>query len=126
MFQLSEIGALQETLMFLDGASHLPLLAIQVAEDEVNLEWIAGSVRRLGELRDRRIDLVRYQKIQAEHVMRRLARAPPIHPHAVLQLVSLPRLANRKAQQQRDEAGQENERAHHDSMKSAIARVHEP
>ena len=89
--------------MLLDRAADLALLAIQVAEDQVNLQRIAGRLRRLRQLVDRRIDLVGDQEIEAEHVVRRLARAAAIDPDAVLQLVALPRLADGEADQQRDE-----------------------
>ena len=47
VFQLAEIRALQQRLMLLDRAPDLTLLAIQVAEDQVDLERVAGAVRGL-------------------------------------------------------------------------------
>ena len=90
--------------MLLDRPPDLALLAIQVAEDQVNLERIAGGRRGLRQLLDRRIDLVGDQEVEAEDVVRRLARAPAIDPAAVLQLVALPRLADRQAEQQAEQA----------------------
>ena len=95
---LRRFGPLQQALVLLDRAADLSLLAIQVAEDQVDLERIAGDLRRLLQLVDRRIDLVGDEEVQPEHVVRRLARAAPIGPHAVLQLVALPRLADGEAQ----------------------------
>jgi hypothetical protein len=50
------------------------------------------------------------RKVQAEHVVRRLARAAPVDPHAVLQLVALPRLADGEPEEQR-----------HDPTRSTVA-----
>ena len=99
--------------MLLDRAADLALLAIQVAEDEVNLQRIAGGLRRLRQLVDRLVDLVRDEEVEAEHVVRRLARAAPIRPHAVLELVALPRLADGEADEQGDEPDQEHGRSVH-------------
>ncbi len=93
--------------MLLDGAADLPFLAIQVAQDEVNLQRVAGGLRRFRQLVDRLIDLVGNQEIQAEHVVGRLARAASIRPHPILQLVALPRLPDGKADEQGDEPDQE-------------------
>ena len=43
MFELAQVRALQQLLVLLDRAADLPLLAIQVAEDQVDLERIAGA-----------------------------------------------------------------------------------
>ena len=43
------------------------------------------------------VHLVVDEKVQAEHVVRRLAEAAPIDPAAVAQLVALPRLADDRA-----------------------------
>ena len=47
VLQLAQVGTLQQRLVLLDGAADLALLAVQVAEDQVDLERIAGAVRRL-------------------------------------------------------------------------------
>src|SRR4030095_2426514 len=74
------------------------------------------------QLVDRLIDLVGDEEIEAEHVVRRLARAPPVRPHAVLELVALPGLPDREADEQRDEPDQKNGgRLHHDPRYSATA-----
>ena len=80
VLQLAQVRALQQRLVLLDRAADLALLAIQVAENQVDLERIAGALRRLRQLVDRLIDLVGDQEVQAEHVVRRLARAPPVDP----------------------------------------------
>ena len=65
------------------------------------IRWISSaspaSLRGLRQLLDRQIDLVGDEEVQAEHVVRRLARAAPIDPAAVPQLVALPRLADGEA-----------------------------
>ena len=50
VFELSKVGALQEVLVLLDRAADLSLLAIQVSEDQMDLERIAGDLRRLLQL----------------------------------------------------------------------------
>ena len=104
VFQLAQVRALQQALVLLDRAADLPLLPVQVAEDQVDLERVAGRLRRLGQLVDRLVDLVGDQEVEAEHVVRRFARAAAVDPAAVLQLVALPRLADREAGQQGDAA----------------------
>src|SRR4051794_14033576 len=55
MFELSQVRPLEQRLVLLDRAANLSLFPIQIAENEMNLEWIAGSVGRLTEILDRRI-----------------------------------------------------------------------
>ena len=105
MFQLADVRPLQEGLVFLNRAADLALFAIQVAEDQPDLQRIAGELRRLGELVYRRVDLAGDEKIEAEDVMRRLAPAAAIDPAAVLELVALPCLADGEAREQRDQGG---------------------
>ncbi len=83
MLQLAQVRALQQLLMLLDGAADLSLLAIEVAEDQMDLERIAGCRRGPCQLVDGRIGLVGGEEIEAEHVVRRLARAPAVDPLAV-------------------------------------------
>ena len=45
VLEFPQVRPLQEALVFLDGASDLTLLAIQVAENEMNLERIARRLR---------------------------------------------------------------------------------
>ena len=67
--------------MLLDRAADLALLAIQVAENQVDLERIAGpACAAFDSSSIAEIDLVRDEKVQPEHVVRRLARAAPIDP----------------------------------------------
>ena len=97
--------------MLLDGAPDLALLPVEIAENHVDLERIAGAVRGLHQLLDRRIDLIGDEKIEAEHVVRRVARAPTIDPAAILQLVALPGLADGETRQQRQQRAEENDRS---------------
>ena len=90
-----------------DGLADLSLLAVQVAEDHVHLERVGVEARRPAQLLDREIDLVGDEEVQAEDVVRRLARAAAVDPLAVPQLVALPGLADRQAGEQRDERGQQ-------------------
>ena len=99
--------------MLLDGAPDLALLPVEIAENHVDLERISGAVRGLHELFDRRIDLIRDEKIEAEHVVRRVARAPTIDPAAIPQLVALPGLADGETRQQRQQRTEENDRVFH-------------
>ncbi len=97
VLQLAQIRALQQLLMLLDGAADLSLLAIEVPEDQMDLERIAGGSSGPCQLVDGRICLIGREKIEAEHVVRRLARAPAVDPLAVAKLVALPRLAHCQA-----------------------------
>ena len=107
MLDLGQLRPLQQRLVHLDGARHLAALAMDVAENQVDLEGVAVDARRLAQLLDRQIDLVRDQEVQAEHVVMRVARAAPIDPLAVAQLVALPGLADGEAEQQRERARRE-------------------
>lgn len=72
LFELGQVRTLQQLLMHVDGAPHLALRAIEIAQDHLDLERIGRPhARRLGELLDRLIDLVVDEIVQAEHVMRR-------------------------------------------------------
>ena len=74
----------------------LALLAVEVAEDQLDLERVGVDAGGLAQLLDRQIDLVGDQEVQAEHVVRRLAQPAAIDPPAVAQLVALPGLADRR------------------------------
>ena len=66
----------------------------------------SASASRLAarrQLFDGEVDLVGDEEVQAEDVVRRLARAPPIDPGAAAQLVALPGLADGQPDQQRDQ-----------------------
>ena len=47
VLELAQIGPLQQRLVLLDRAADLPLLAIEVAEDQVDLQRIAGACAAL-------------------------------------------------------------------------------
>src|SRR5215210_5322353 len=106
LFQLAKVGTLQQVLMFLDCPANLPLLSIQIAEDQVNLERIARRFGGGAQLLDCRIDLIRDEEIEAEHVVRRLARAAAVNPSSILQFVPLPRFADGEAGKESDEEKQ--------------------
>ena len=74
VFELAQARPLQQRLVLLDRPADLALLAIQVAEDQPDLQRIAGELRGLRQLVDRLIDLVGDQEVEAEDVVRRLAR----------------------------------------------------
>ena len=59
VLELAQVGPLEQLLVLLNRASDLALLAVQVAEDQVDFERIAGCGRGPCQLVDRRIDLVR-------------------------------------------------------------------
>src|SRR5262249_39706416 len=120
VLQLAQLRALEQILVLLDRAADLPLLAIEIAEDQVNLERIAGGARRFRQLLDRLVDLVRDEEVQPQHVMRRLARTASVDPHAVPQLVAFPRLADRQADEQGDEPDEQRGGGGHQERDSAI------
>ena len=64
VLQLPQLGTLQQQLVLLNRPADLSFLSIQVAEDEVNLERIAGNRCGARELVDRRVGLVGDQKVQ--------------------------------------------------------------
>jgi len=74
---------------------------------------MAGRIGGLRQFVDRLIDLVGDQEVQAEHVVRGLARAAPIDPDAVLELVALPRLAHGEAGEQGDQTDEQDRRGRH-------------
>ena len=115
VLEAAEPRALQQLLMDLDGAPDLTLLAVQVAENHVDLERVRREPRRLAELLDREIELVADEEVEPLHVVRRLARLAAIDPAAFLQLVALPRLAGGEPEQERDQRGEERSvrRVHH-------------
>ena len=103
VLEAGEPRPLQQRLVHVDRAADLSLLAIQVAEDHVDLERVGVEPRRLGQLVDREVDLAGDEEVEPDDVVRRLPRLAPVDPAAVAQLVALPRLADREAEQQRDE-----------------------
>ena len=105
----------QQRLVQGDGTAHLALLAVQVAENHLNLERVRAGARGLRELVDGLVHLVVHEEVQAEHVMRRLAQAAPIDPPAVPQLVPLPCLADGQPYEQGDQHGHEIQLRRHDS-----------
>src|SRR3954471_14694062 len=112
MFELSQVRPLKQRLVLLDRAANLPLFSIQIAENQVNLEGIAGRVCRSTELLDRGINLIGDKEIQAQHVVRRLQGAPPIDPPAILQLVALPCLTDGQTRQQSEKHEERDVGAH--------------
>jgi hypothetical protein len=64
-----QLRPLQQRLVNLDGAGDLAALAVDVAEDEMDLERVAVDARRLAQFLDRQVDLIRDQEIQPEHVV---------------------------------------------------------
>ena len=107
-----QLRPLQQGLVNLDGARDLAALAVDVAEDQVNLERVGIDPRRLAQLFDGDVDLIRDQEVQPEHVVMRIARAAAIDPLAVAQLVALPGLADGEAGQQRQQRGEKGDRLH--------------
>ena len=93
LFEARQPRALQQALMNIDGARDLPLLAIQAAEQQVNLERVAETLRGLAQLLDREIDLVGDEKVQADDVVQRLGHAAAIDQPARRAACSAPRLS---------------------------------
>ena len=109
VFELADARPLQDLLVDLDGAPDVALLAIQVAENHVDLDGILVDPRGLAQLLDRVIELVGDEEVQALDVVRRLPRLAAIDPAAFVQLVALPRLAGGQAEQEGDERGEQGE-----------------
>ena len=107
VLEAAQARPLQQVLVDLDGAADLSLLAIQVAEDHVDLERVGGEGRGLAHLVDRQIELVGDEEVEPLHVVRRLAVAAPVDPAPLLQLVALPGLADGQAEQEGDQRRQE-------------------
>src|SRR5688572_18234138 len=99
--------ALQEALMNVDGTRHLPLFAIETAEQQMNLERVAKGLGRFAELLDGQINLVRHEKIESHDVVERLRGAAPVDQSARAQFVSLPRFPDRQPDEKRDQRGEE-------------------
>jgi hypothetical protein len=95
-----------------DRPANLTFLPIQVPENHLDLERVRIARAGLRKLVDRLVDLLVDEKVEAEHVVRRLAQTPPIDPATVTQLVSLPGFAGRHAHQQRDQYGKQDELGH--------------
>ena len=107
VLQAAEPGALQQRLVHGDRLADLALLAVQVAEDHVHFERLGVQARGAGQFLDGEIDLIGDQKVQPEDVVGRLARAAAIDPFPAAQLVPLPRLADRQADQKRHQRREE-------------------
>ena len=92
----------------------LALFPIEVTQNQVNLQGIGIESGRLGQLLDREIQLVGYQEVQAVDVVWGFPGFTSIDPSTVTQLVPLPRLPGREANQQSDERPKEEQRLSHD------------
>ena len=95
-----EVLALQQALVDVDGAAHLALLAIEVAQHEMDLEGVLVEPRGTRQLVDGLIDLVGDDQVEPDDEVWRLARLAAIDPLAVAQLVPLPGLADGQAGEQ--------------------------
>src|SRR5439155_12008721 len=102
-----ELRALEQALVHRDRLADLSLLAVQVAEDHVHFERVGVQAGRLRQLLDREIDLVGDEEVEPEQIMWRLARAATVEPLAVAQLLPLPRLAARQADEEREKPREE-------------------
>ena len=109
----AELRALQQPLVQPDRLAHLSALAVEIAQDQIDLERRRVESHRPCQLLDGQVDLVGNQEVQPEDVVRRLADLAAVDPAAVLQLVALPGLADGETDQQGDERGDEHERVSH-------------
>src|SRR6185295_9675178 len=86
LFQPREVRALEQRLVKRNRPAYLSLRAVQVAEDHLDLERVGvAEACRLRQFLDGLIDLVVDQKVEAEHVVWRLAQATTVDPPAVTQ-----------------------------------------
>ena len=92
-FELVQPGLLQQLLVHGDRATDLPLLAIEVAEDEVHLERVLVLADDVRQLLDGRVEVRGHQEIEALQVVGRFAQPPAIDEATLAQLVAFPRLA---------------------------------
>ena len=58
MLDPSELGPLQQRLVYLDGPGHLTALTIDIAEDHVDLERVGIDACGVTQLFDGQIDLI--------------------------------------------------------------------
>ncbi len=107
VLQRGEVGPLQQRLVDVHGATHLPLLTVQVPQDHLDFERLGVRARGVRQFVDRLVNLVVHQEIEAEHVMRSLAKPPAVDPAPIPQLVPFPGLAHHQPQQQGEEHGQQ-------------------
>jgi hypothetical protein len=103
VFELAQARPLEQGLVDGDRLADLALLAIQVAEDHVNLERVGVEAGRTAQFFDRHVDLIGDEEIEPEDVVGLLAGAPAIDPLAVAQLVPLPGLADGEPREERDQ-----------------------
>ena len=99
----SESRALQQLLMDLHRPPHLALLAVQIAENHVDLERVGREPRRLAQLLDRQIELVADEEVEPLHVVGRLASPTTIDPSSVFELVALPGFADGESGKEREQ-----------------------
>src|SRR5918995_6718468 len=99
--------ALQQALMNVDRARHLPLFAIEAPKQQMNLERVAEALGGFAELLDREIDLVGHEKIQSDDVVERFGDAAAVDQPARAQFVPLPRFPDRQSDEKRDERSEE-------------------
>src|SRR5262249_41771685 len=111
-----QAGPLQQGLVFLNCAADLTFLAVEVAENEPQLEGAGIDGRCLLELVNRQVYLAGDEIVQTEDEVRRLANPAAIDPVPLDELVALPRLAGRQAGQQCDENRDEGPIRLHDTQ----------
>ena len=107
VFDRPEVGPLQQPLMNRDRSPDLSFLAIQVAENHLDLERVGLGAGGACQFIDGLIDLVVNEAVETQHVVRRLTKTAAIDPATVAQLVPLPGLAHDQAQQQRKQHGKQ-------------------
>jgi hypothetical protein len=70
VLQFAEMGALEQALMLLNRAANLSLFAVQIAQDQMDLERVACRFRGGAQLLDGLVDLIRDEEVEPQHVMR--------------------------------------------------------
>ena len=107
VLQCGEIGPLQQRLVDVHRAAHLPLLTVQVAQDHLYFERVGLGARGVREFLDRLVDLVADQKIETEHIVWGFAKPPAVDPAAIPQLVPFPPLPHHQPKEQGKQHGQQ-------------------
>jgi hypothetical protein len=103
VLEAPELWALEQGLMLLDRAAHLPLLAQKIAEHHPHLQRVGLELHGVLQAVDGEIQLAGHEEVQGLQVVRRLQHAASVDQPAVFQLVALVRLATRDADEQRDQ-----------------------
>ncbi len=69
MFELRQTRSTEQGLVDLNRFADLPLLAVEVAQNQMDLERVTVKTGRSGELLDGEIEVIRDQEVEAENIV---------------------------------------------------------